>query len=338
MSPARIVYRTLCALIPIALLAGCGDQSGDEQTAAETIVVEETEIALGEAEDTASTPAGAEEPAAGQAAEFALVWEPAELQARLDDEGLRVLDARAAEAYDEAHIPGAVPVDVANWKSQASGEGGLHDAAAWSERLGELGIDNSTQVVVYGDSLPNTARIWWTLKYVGVADAAVLDGGWQAWLDEGGETATEATDVEQAEFTPDFQPQRLAEIGDLKESHKADEVTVVDTRSDAEFTGQGHIPEAVHLEWTELLDENGRFKSPDELRELFAGSGIEPESTAVTYCRSGGRASVEALALELAGFKNVKNYYCSWQEWSADPDAPVEKPEEEKPEEKPADE
>ncbi len=316
--------RAIAVLLPLTLMLGCGAEPEVEPTTTDALSADDAEISLGEAEEaTASQPADSGSDGT-DATEPSLVWSPAELKTRLSDDGLRIVDARSGDAYAEAHIPGAVHVDVADWKSQASVEGGLQDSAAWAERLGAIGIGNETTVLVYGDSMPSTARIWWTLKYVGVGDAAVLDGGWQAWLAEMGDSTTEATNVEQADFMPEFQAQRLAQIGDVKDSLGGDGVTIVDTRSDREFSGDGHIPGAVHLEWSELLDDEGRFKSPAELRELFASSGIDPESEAVTYCRSGGRASVEALALELAGYKNVKNYYCSWQEWSADPAAPVQ--------------
>jgi thiosulfate/3-mercaptopyruvate sulfurtransferase len=81
----------------------------------------------------------------------------------------------------------------------------------------------------------------------------------------------------------------------------------------------------VRIEWKELLAADGRFKSVDELRTLFKERGIDEKDTAVTYCQSGGRAALDAFALELAGLPKVKNYYCSWQQWSADESAPVEK-------------
>jgi len=319
----RMPHSTLVAFCTVTALGICGCSAEPEQSASgSAVVVDDVAVVLGEEEldasDTSASTAGSEE--------FALIWAPSELAARFADDGLRILDARSKQAYDESHVRGAVHVAVADWKSQASADGGLHDVAAWSDRLGAVGIDNSTRVIVYGDSMPSTARVWWTLKYVGVAHAAVLDGGWQAWLESGGETSSESSAIEPAQFTPEFQPQRLAEIGDLKESYQAADVALVDTRSDGEFSG-GHIPGAVRVEWSDLLNEDGRFKPADELRQMFAASGIDENSTAITYCRSGGRASVDALALELAGFKNVKNYYCSWQQWSADPDAPVAQPE-----------
>jgi thiosulfate/3-mercaptopyruvate sulfurtransferase len=186
-------------------------------------------------------------------------------------------------------------------------------------------------VVVYGGSLPDAARVWWTLKYLGLADVALLDGGWERWAREGRPTERATPQAEARAFQPSFQADRLEEIGALKKAVQSGKVTVVDTRSREEFNGQevrgkrgGHIPGAKHLEWKELLAEDGRFQTPAQLRELFRRRGIDPGQTAVTFCQSGGRAAVEAFALELAGYPKVKLFVRGWEQWSADLQAPVE--------------
>jgi thiosulfate/3-mercaptopyruvate sulfurtransferase len=118
---------------------------------------------------------------------------------------------------------------------------------------------------------------------------AILDGGWPLWSKEKRPSETSSPVVEPATFEPKFQADRLEEIDALKKGVGLGAVTVVDTRSRDEFTGKevrgkrgGHIPGATHLEWKELLAEDGRFKSVEELRALFRQRGIEPEQTAVT--------------------------------------------------------
>jgi thiosulfate/3-mercaptopyruvate sulfurtransferase len=108
---------------------------------------------------------------------------------------------------------------------------------------------------------------------------------------------------------------------------------MIDARSDGEFTGArvmakrgGHVPGANHVEWTEFVDEKtGRFKSPAELKKLIESKRISLDQPCITYCQSGGRASVVAFGLELMGSKPVKNYYRSWSEWGNDAATPVEK-------------
>ncbi|MEX0715740.1 MAG: sulfurtransferase [Planctomycetaceae bacterium] len=256
-----------------------------------------------------------------------------ELTSRLNESNLRVLDARDVEAYAAGHIPGAVWVETDQWKEQSLAENGLRDATFWAEHVGQLGIDATTNVVVYSQNPTDAARVWWTLKYVGVPNVALLDGGWTAWQQAGGAASTDETEIAARSFTPSFQTDRLTQIGDLKQSLKADDVVVIDARSIGEFSGtsgpgtrQGRIPGATHIEWTEFLDADNRFKSPAEIQAILAEKGVTGDKTVVTHCQSGGRAALDAFALELAGIKNVRNYYCGWSEWSKDEAAPVEKP------------
>jgi thiosulfate/3-mercaptopyruvate sulfurtransferase len=128
------------------------------------------------------------------------------------------------------------------------------------------------------------------LKYLGVDNVAVLDGGWDVWMKQGRPTDTAAPSRVATKFEPKFQAERLEEIDTLKESVRSGKVKVVDARSTDEYTGKevrgkrgGHISSAAHLEWTELLAQDGRFKTPDQLRELFRKRGIVPEETAVCY-------------------------------------------------------
>jgi thiosulfate/3-mercaptopyruvate sulfurtransferase len=217
------------------------------------------------------------------------------LQSNLKQFGLgggtdwRILDARPQTDYAQGHVPGAVHVDVKSWQALGKKDNGFHDAKAWGEKVGQLGIGHNSHVVVYGGSPTDTARIWWTLKYLGVTNVAILNGGWAVWVNERQATETALPKIEATKFEPKFQADRLEEIDSLKKAVQDGTVTVVDTRTTDEFTGQdvrakrgGHIPKAKHLEWKELLADDGRFKSPEQLRELFWTRGITPDQTAVT--------------------------------------------------------
>lgn len=250
-----------------------------------------------------------------------------QLEQLLDEkEDVVLLDTRDKPEFREGHLPGSRWVDVPKWKAAAlaNGGAGLKDLAAWRRLGGELGLSREARIVVYGGSLPSAARIWWLLKYLGCDHVSLLDGGFAAWKQAGNLVDRRAAEVAESKFEPKFQLQRLAGIDEVKRSALEQDLVVFDTRSLREFTA-GRVPQAVHIEWTQLLTEQGKFKSIQELKTLFRPSALSPKHTAVTYCRSGGRASVEAFALELAGFKNVKNYFCSWQEYSRDESAEVEK-------------
>jgi thiosulfate/3-mercaptopyruvate sulfurtransferase len=218
-----------------------------------------------------------------------MLIEPIVLEEKLAQPELQVLDTRPQTEFAKNHIPGAVHVDGKKWQELGKKDGGFRDADAWAALVGELGIGNDTHVVVYGSSLPDTARIWWTLKYLGLEHVGILNGGWAAWTREGRTSSDASPMVQPVAFKPKFQGDRLEEIDSLKQSVQAGDVTVVDARSLGEFSGKevrgkrgGRIPGAKHLEWKELLEEDGRFKSRDELRELFQKRGIMPDQTAIT--------------------------------------------------------
>ncbi|NLS92762.1 MAG: sulfurtransferase [Planctomycetaceae bacterium] len=253
-----------------------------------------------------------------------------------------ILDVRSQEAYDEGHIPGAIRVDHDEWKD-AFGDGS--DAEAWSKRIGGLGIGPESSVVAYdGSACKEAGRIWWILRYWGVSDARLLNGGWKAWNAKKLPVSTEATPApEAAEFKATPAKRRLVSKAQVLRAIKDHRFQIIDTRSNDENCGidlkknlrGGHIPGARHLDWVNLVDpETDRFKSPEELRKLFDEAGIDINQPTASHCQSGGRASVMVFALELMGAKNAGNYYPGWSEWGNLEDTPIEKPEaeEKKPE------
>jgi thiosulfate/3-mercaptopyruvate sulfurtransferase len=218
-----------------------------------------------------------------------MLIEPGQFEKELTGKELRILDVRPPADYANGHIPGAVWVDVKQWQDLARKDGGLHDAAAWAKQVSGLGLGRDSHVVVYGRSLPDTARVWWTLKYLGHRDVAILDGGWDLWGKLKQPTTTDVPAVTQVQFQPKFQADRLEEMAAVKLSLGSAKVVVLDARSTDEFTGKdvrgkrgGHIPGSKLLEWKELVAEDGRFKSPEQLRELFRKRGLRSDQTAVT--------------------------------------------------------
>ncbi|MGA2618130.1 MAG: sulfurtransferase [Thermoguttaceae bacterium] len=242
-----------------------------------------------------------------------------------------VLDARARKAFDENRVPGARWVDAVAW-AKAFGSG--KDAEAWSRRIGSLGIDRDSKVVVYdSSSSKDAARIWWILRYWGVEEVRLLNAGWTGWKAAGLPLeADEPQTPTPRTFQATPQSKRLATKGQLLAALKDKSLQIVDARSDAEFCGidkqknkrAGAIPGAKHLEWIDLIDKKTqRFKSADQLRTLFREAGVELESPTATHCQSGGRAAVMAFAMELMGATSVSNYYASWGEWGNADDTPI---------------
>jgi thiosulfate/3-mercaptopyruvate sulfurtransferase len=260
-----------------------------------------------------------------------LLIEAAELAARAMD--FRILDARPKAAYDQGHIPGAVWVDHDAW-SKAFAQG--QDPATWSGRIGKLGVEANSRVVLYDDSMGReAARVWWILRYFGLKDARLLNGGWRAWKTADLPVSTETPKPLARDFvieTPDSR--RLVTKQQVLDLLKDAKAQIIDARSEGEFCGDtsfakraGSIPGAKHLEWSDALDpKTHRFRSAAELTRRFKEAGIDPAKPAVTYCQSGGRAAVMAFTLELMGAKDVANYYRSWSEWGNAEDTPVVQP------------
>ncbi len=259
--------------------------------------------------------------------------EASDLAKSLATGGIRILDVRPPEKYGDGHIPGAVRVDPAQW---AKGFVQHPDRETWAKWIGAAGIANTeTPVVVYSDDVKDAARIWWILRYWGLKNVRLLNGGWRAWQAAGGAVAKgPSAQAGSGEASLSPEAARLATkeqvLTDLEQKH----FTIIDTRSEGEYCGDtklaergGSIPGAKHLEWVELIDrKTQRFKAAPELAKLFKDAGIDPKHPAITYCQSGGRAAVMAFALELMGGSEVRDYYRSWSEWGNAPDTPIVQP------------
>jgi thiosulfate/3-mercaptopyruvate sulfurtransferase len=242
-----------------------------------------------------------------------------------------ILDARSQEEYDRGHVPGARRVDHDAWKG-AYKEG--KDAEGWSKRIAALGIDADSKVVIYDDkSMKDAARIWWMLRFWGIEDARLLNGGWKGWTSAELPTSqAKPAPASQSEFTATPRRKRLATMEQVLSLLPGNKLQIVDARSSDEFCGidkrdnkrGGAIPGAKHLEWSDLIDqETNRFKSPDELKRLFDQAGIDLAQPTASHCNGGGRAAVMAFGLELMGGSEVRNYYRGWGEWGNSADTPI---------------
>jgi thiosulfate/3-mercaptopyruvate sulfurtransferase len=262
----------------------------------------------------------------------ALLIAPQTLSERLADAELRLLDVRSDAEFQAAHIPGAQLVDMTAIKDQTRSDLQWSDTRFWSELVGGWGITSQSEVVVYGGPLPESARLWWLLKYLGCRNVKVLDGGWDAWVAADGSTSQQPGSFSKVYFDVQLQPDRLATHESLLTAVQTKGGwTVIDNRSIGEFNGQpfntnlrtGHIPEARCVDWTRMVDPQGRIKPADQLAELLAGVSLDEGRELVTHCQSGGRAAVGALVLEMLAGRPARNYYGSWAQWSQDLDAPV---------------
>lgn len=240
-------------------------------------------------------------------------------------------------AYDEAHIPGArflhLDEDLSGPKTGANGRHPLPHPRTFALRLGALGIDDKKQIVAY-DAAGGcyAARLWWMLRWIGHTRAAVLDGGWQAWCAAGLPVTTESPVPTATTYPLRHQPHLAVDSGFVA-AHLADPgVTIVDARAADRFRGEnetldpvaGHIPGAVNRFFKTNLDESGRFKSPDELKQEFAPVlGARAPQAIVHQCGSGVTACHNLLAMEHAGLAGSRLFPGSWSEWVSDRSRPI---------------
>jgi thiosulfate/3-mercaptopyruvate sulfurtransferase len=195
--------------------------------------------------------------------------------------------------------------------------------------MGALGIANGTQVVTYDASGGYyAARLWWMLRWIGHDRVAVLDGGWDAWIAAGLPVTSESPSLRATTYTPRLRAE-LSVDATYVAAHMDDEAcALIDARSPDRFAGEnehldpvaGHIPGAANRFFKWNLDENGRFKSPDALRQEFEVLlGDRRPSAVVHQCGSGVTACHNLLAMEHAGLRGSRLYAGSWSEWISDP-------------------
>ena len=265
------------------------------------------------------------------------------LAAHLSDDNLVVAEVdENPDVYEDGHIAGAVKL---HWRDDLQDpiERDIIEKAEFERLMGSRGIGNDTSVVLYGDKNNwFAAYAYWYLKIYGHEDVRIVDGGRQKWIDEGRELTTDAPSPGPVRYTAQeadesIRVRRDVVLAGLGREGRA----LVDVRSPQEFSGElmappgyeqegasrtGHIPTAKSIPWAQAVRDDGTFKSPDELRELYGGKGVTPDKEVLAYCRIGERSAHTWFVLrELLGYPDVKNYDGSWTEWGNLVDVPIEK-------------
>ena len=192
--------------------------------------------------------------------------------------------------------------------------------------------------MLYDDNASLLAtRLWWVFSLYGHTNVRIVDGGFNAWLDEGWPLTSQPASLEPGNFTARVDDSHLCSIDELKTHLEGDNaIQIWDTRSDMEWSGgehpfssanrrTGHIPGATHLEWLRLMDDTParRFRPLSEIRQLLIDAGINPETETVTYYQAGNRAAFAAFILRLLGNDSARNYEGSMGEWANRDDTPL---------------
>ena len=254
--------------------------------------------------------------------------------------GVTMLDVRyrmggppGHDEYAAGHVPGAAYVDLDRALAAPPGEGGRHplpDPAEFERAMRLVGVSRTRPVVVYDDWAGHAAgRCWWLLRRHGHPDVRVLDGGWSAWTADGGEIETDAPELRPGDFVASGPVDGFRVV---EADRVLDVEVLVDAREEQRYRGTtepvdpvaGHIPGAVNVPTGRNLGPDGRFRSPEELRETYAGVGAVPGADVAVYCGSGVTAIHDLIALQLAGVEAAL-YPGSWSGWISDPSRPVER-------------
>jgi thiosulfate/3-mercaptopyruvate sulfurtransferase len=280
------------------------------------------------------------------ASEHRTLIDPATLAAHLQDPDWVVIDCRfdltnpskGESDYEQGHIPGAryahLDRDLSGAKSGTSGRHPLPAPEALVERFGALGIGPHCQVVGYdADTGMYASRLWWMLRWMGHDSVAVLDGGLSRWQREGHPVRAGRESPVAAAFTGAPRQGWSLSAAEVLSTLDDPSTLLVDSRSNERYHGvgetldpvAGHIPGAANYFFQQNLTPEKTFKSPGQLRELWAPVlGSRDPKEVVVYCGSGVSACHNLLALEHAGVSGVRIFPGSWSEWVADPKRPVE--------------
>jgi thiosulfate/3-mercaptopyruvate sulfurtransferase len=262
-----------------------------------------------------------------------------ELQKRLTDPVLRLIDARPRADYDGGHIKGAIWLDPKVFEPLTHSEAAT-DRAAWGRVLAPLGVGPETEILVYDDDRYHlqAGRVWFWLSYAANARAVgLIDGSFSSWERAGRPVSTGETRVVARDTGVTFRPGLLASRQDVETAARLRSFQLVDARSEDEYLGKGvcpisrqplpggragHLPSARLLEAAKVVREDGTFLDPAALRALMSQAGIETDRPTIVYAKGGARSNATVFALRRLGV-TVRHYVSGLNEWAADPTLPL---------------
>jgi thiosulfate/3-mercaptopyruvate sulfurtransferase len=273
-----------------------------------------------------------------------ILYSPTEANEKLNNGEAVLVDVREAEDYAQGHIPSAVNIpEMFTTLSMTTPEGLKELQDIFVPLFRKAGIRQDQTVIVYEDSLNTryggSCRGYFQLSLLGHEDVGIVDGGFSQWKKDGLPVATEVTTSAPSDFQANIQSSILATKDEVLAALNDHSVKLLDNRDEDEWRGEssspygidfsprkGRIPGARWVEWYEFMepsDDIQHFKSPEEIRSICAQVGLYPEDDIIIYCFKGARASNTLIAMKEAGFKNLRNYYGSWNEWSMYPELPI---------------
>ena len=228
--------------------------------------------------------------------------------------------------YLESHLPGAVYLDLnRDLSGRAEKHGGNHplpDRETFVSKMGNIGIDQDTTVVIYDQGNEMfAARLWWLLENSGHDKVYLLEGGFKRWVDDGNEVTKEIPRLQAKKFKPNFREDQTVTMEEVKEKTENRTAILIDSRAKERYLGEietmyskaGHIPGAKSYFWKGVISEDGTWKKGEALEQHF--SALSKDEEIIVSCGSGISACPNILALKAAGYKNVKLYPGSFSDW-----------------------
>lgn len=249
------------------------------------------------------------------------------------DKSIVVVECSTEDNYKK-HIPNSVSIPHKTLYQEGDIEGLIKSPEELAKIFGEKGISNSTKVILYDDgSSKYNSRVYWILKYIGAEDVRLLHKDMEKeWRKVRVPLTAAAPKVKPATFTPKVNPAIIADIDQVKKALASDNAVVIDSREAKEYNGtsekpvsKGHLKGAINIEYKEFLNENGSYKTKDEILAVAKKHGLSPDKEVIAYCKTSVRACPIFVALTGAGYNNVKVYDGAYEEWIADPSNPIAK-------------
>lgn len=274
-----------------------------------------------------------------------ILYTPHEVNELVSKEPVVLIDIRDAEQFKKGHIPNAVNIpEIFSYLSESTPEGLANMHKKYKDLFSQAGLSAEKTAIVYEDSLNNryggSCRGFWLLSYLGQIKSGILDGGLSAWIKAGFPVNKEINLPKPTDFPLNLNRSIIATKDDVLKALHNPSIILLDDRDKAEWLGEssspygidfaprkGRIPGAKWIEWYEFMDQTlevPAFKSKEEIQKLCAKKGIFPDDTLIIYCFKGSRASNTYIALKESGFKNLRVYFGSWNEWSRHPELPIE--------------
>ncbi|MFT8515527.1 MAG: sulfurtransferase [Acetobacter persici] len=274
-----------------------------------------------------------------------VLFSPKQVQELISTGNVVFIDVRDSKDFEAGHLPGAVNMpDIFTYLAETTEDGLKTLQEKFVALFSEYGLDGKKTAIIYEDALHTryggSCRGYWILRYLGYPNVGILDGGLMAWKQAGGDLTTENTRPERSIFPAAIQNSLMATYQDVLHALTDPTVRLLDNRDKVEWLAEssspygvdfaprkGRIPGSVWIEWYEFMkvsDRQASFRSPEEILTLAASRGLKPDDDIIIYCFKGARAANTYVALSQAGFKRLRIYMGSWNEWSRNPALPIE--------------